>query len=113
MKESNLNFRVKLDKNNIPETIDWKASDKPKDTPDESKAIFVSVWDDKTNTALRMDLWTKEMSVEEMKMFYVNTLGGMAQTILNSTSDEFMANQTNELVEKFVEHLKREAEEQN
>ena len=57
-----------------------------------------------------MDLWTKEMSIEEMKMFYVNTLGGMAQTIMNSTNDEFLSNETNQLVEKFVEYLKREAE---
>lgn len=110
MKESNLNFRVELDENNIPEKIDWKASDKPKEIPDETKALFVSVWDDKSSTALRMDLWTKEMSIDEMKMFYINTLGGMAQTILNSTNDEFLANETNQLVEKFVEYLKREGE---
>lgn len=108
MKESKLNFKVTLDENNIPETIDWSASDKPGDTPDETKALFVSVWDEKSNTALRMDLWTKEMSIEEMKMFYINTLGGMAQTILNSTNDEFIAQETNDLVDKLVEYIKQE-----
>ena len=59
---------------------------------------------------MRIDLWTKDMPVDEMKRFYVDCLGGMAQSVLNSTGDEFMASQMNDLCDKLVEHLKKEAE---
>ena len=111
MKLSSINLSVQLDENNIPEKIMWDASDKPDTVNPETKAVSVSLWDEKTNNAMRIDLWTKEMSIDEMKRFYINSLGGMAQMILNSTGDKFMAEETNLLVEKMVEYLKREQEE--
>ena len=110
MKLSSINFAVELDDQNVPEKIMWDASDKPDNLPADTKAISVALWDDRTMNTMRIDLWTKEMTVEEMKRFFINSLGGYAQMILNSTGDEFMANETNALVEKFVEYLKREEE---
>ena len=109
MKKSTITFEVELDEQNIPEKINWTASDSDGSLK-ETKSVSVSLWDDAQNNAMRIDLWTKEMTVDEMKRFYINSLAGMAQMIMNSTSDEFMASQTNELCEKLVEHLKREEE---
>ncbi|MDH5381301.1 MAG: gliding motility protein GldC, partial [Cyclobacteriaceae bacterium] len=95
MKISNINIAVELDDQNIPEKIMWDASEKPEQVPTDTKAISVALWDDKTMNTMRMDLWTKDMSVEEMKRFFINTLGGYAQMILNSTGDEYMASETN------------------
>lgn len=110
MKKSDINFSIELDKENIPEKITWSASEKPDGTLTETKSISVSLWDHEQMNTMRIDLWTKEMPVDQMKRFYVDCLGGMAQTILNSTGDEFMASEMNNLCEKLAEHLKREAE---
>ena len=110
MTNSEIKFSVQLDKDNIPEKILWDATQKPDDGPSETKAISVSLWDGDQKNTMRIDLWTKEMPVDEMKRFYVDCLGGMAQTILSSTGDEFMSNEINDLCEKLVEHLKKEAQ---
>ena len=49
---------------------------------------------------MRIDLWTNDMPVDEMKRFYIDCLGGMSQSVLNSTGDEFMAEEMNLLCEK-------------
>ena len=90
MKKSEINFKIQLDENNIPETIQWDATDKPGKT-DHTKAITIGIWDDAEKNTLRLDLWTKEMPVNEMKMFYIDALSGMAQSILSATGDEKMA----------------------
>ncbi len=91
MKKSEINFKIQLDENNIPETIQWDATDKPGDL-DHTKAITIGIWDDVEKNTMRLDLWTKEMPIDEMKMFYIDALSGMAQSILSATGDENMAN---------------------
>jgi len=107
MKKSEINFTIELDENNVPENIIWNASDSGnKEVP--TNAIALSLWDDKQKNTMRIDLWTKEMPVDEMKRFTIDCIGGLSQTIMNSTGDEFMASEINALCEKLVEHLKKE-----
>ncbi|MEM7551762.1 MAG: gliding motility protein GldC [Bacteroidota bacterium] len=108
MKKSEINFTIELDEENIPEKIHWNADDKDNPSDSESKAISLSIWDHDQKNSLRIDLWTKEMPVDEMKKFYVDMIGGLAQSILNSTGDEYMASEMNTLCDNFVEHLKKE-----
>lgn len=110
MKKSDINFTIELDDSNVPEKISWNATEKPDGNLSETKAITVSLWDHEQLNTMRIDLWTKEMPVDQMKRFYVDCLGGMAQTILSSTGDEFMANQMNDLCEKLAQYLIKEAE---
>jgi gliding motility-associated protein GldC len=106
MKKSTINFTVELDANNVPDKILWDATDKPDATMSETKSISIALWDEKQKNTLRIDLWTKDMPVNEMKRFYVDCIGGLAQSMLTSTGDEVMANETNALCEKLVRHLK-------
>lgn len=108
MKKSTINFTVELDQNNVPEKIYWEATDKPDPELSETKSISIALWDHIQRNTLRIDLWSKDMPVDEMKRFYIDCLGGLAQSILGATGDEFMANQTQALCEKLVEHLKAE-----
>ena len=109
MKKSTINFVVELDQNNIPEKIMWEATDKPDPNMSETKAISLALWDERQKNTLRIDLWTKDMPVMEMKRFYIDCLGGLAQSMLNSTGDEHMSNETNALCEKLVKHLQSES----
>ena len=103
---SEINIKVGLDENKIPEKLSWSAPDGGVNNQ-ESKAVLLSVWDHKSQEALRIDLWTKDMPVDDMKRFYIDCLGGMAQNILNATGDEFIAHETNALAEKLVKHVKK------
>ncbi|MBR9997428.1 MAG: gliding motility protein GldC [Cyclobacteriaceae bacterium] len=106
MKKSNIIFKIDLDEKNIPDNIAWEASDTG-NNPMPTKAIACSVWDDKKQNTLRIDLWTKEMRVDEMDRFFVDTLGGLSQTILNATGDKFLSGELVNLCERFVEYLEK------
>lgn len=108
MKKSTINFSIQLDQNNVPDKIFWDATDKPEAGLSETKAISIALWDHIQKNTLRIDLWAKDMPVDEMKRFYIDCLGGLAQSMLSSTGDEVMANETNALCEKLVEHLRKE-----
>ncbi|MEC8221908.1 MAG: gliding motility protein GldC [Bacteroidota bacterium] len=110
MKKSEIKFIVSLDEKNIPEKIEWVAEDSLSQDLKESKSISLSLWDDKKKNTLRIDLWTKEMTTDDMKKFYIDCLGGLSQSILNSTGDEFMSKETNKLCEKLIEHIKNKSE---
>jgi gliding motility-associated protein GldC len=108
MKKSTIQFTVHLDEKNIPEKIEWDATDKPDPGMSETKSLNIALWDHQQKNTLRIDLWAKDMPVDEMKRFYIDCLGGLAQSILTATGDEVMANETSALCERLVEHLKKE-----
>jgi len=109
MKKSTINFTIELDNNNIPDKIYWDATDKPDAQLSETKSISIALWDHNQKNTLRIDLWAKDMPVEEMKKFYIDCLGGLAQSMLTSTGDEMMASETRTLCQRLVEHIKSES----
>ena len=110
MKKSTIQFLVELDANNFPEKILWDATDKPEPGFSETNSISVALWDHQQMNTLRIDLWTRAMPVEEMKRFYVDCLGGLAQSALSSTGDEYISNEMNSLCEKLVKHLQQKSQ---
>ena len=101
---SDIKFKVGLDYNKVPEEISWTAKDGGIDN-EESKAIMISVWDHKKKDTLRMDLWTKDMPVDEMKLFFHQTLVTMSDTYLRATQDEKMAATMKDFCDYFAEKL--------
>ena len=73
-----IKFTITLDENHIPEKLHWTASEGGGVSEEEIKALMISVWDGNEKVAKRVDLWTKEMMVDEMKYYhfqvYVNLL---------------------------------------
>ena len=110
-KQSDIHVTIGLDDDYIPETIQWEASDNPEKGPTPAQAISLAVWDDKAMNTMRIDLWTKDMPIDQMKRFHIDCIGGFAQSILNSTGDEFMSGEINKLCDQLVDHLKKEMEE--
>ncbi|WP_373941379.1 gliding motility protein GldC [Polaribacter sejongensis] len=101
---SQINFEIGLDENKVPEEIYWTAKDGGIDN-EESKAIMISVWDHKKKDTLRMDLWTKEMLVDEMKQFYHQTLVSMADSFERATDDQKMSATMRDFCDYFAEKL--------
>jgi len=108
MKKSHINFTVELDDKNVPEKITWNATDKPDGEMSESKAISISLWDQQQKNTMRIDLWSKDMPVDEMKRFYIDCVGGLAQSALNATGDEVFNTELNEVCKRLVKHLEEE-----
>ena len=90
MKESEIKFNILLDEENIPFAIDWEATDAGA-TNKPTKAIMLSMWDPEEKGALRIDLWTKEMTVEEMNHFFYQTMMTMADTYERATNNKEVA----------------------
>jgi gliding motility-associated protein GldC len=87
MEENKIIFNIGLDKEKMPETITWQAT-QAGDNPQDCKAVLVSLWDGAAKQTLKIDLWTKEMPVEEMNLFFYQTLHTMADTLKRSTGNE-------------------------
>jgi gliding motility-associated protein GldC len=95
MKQTEIKFKVSLDNNNLPTNIEWSAPDAGQTS--NCKSMMVALWDEKENNTLRIDLWTKDMSVDEMKKFYIQNILTLTDTYLKATADE----QTSALVKDF------------
>jgi len=105
MRKSTISFEIDLDDNNLPDKITWTASDN-QNAENNTKAIAVSLWDPIQQNTLKIDLWTKDMHVEEMDKFMVDTLGGLSQTMLNATGDTFISGAINSLCDRLATHIK-------
>lgn len=85
-KTSNIQIQVGLDNDRIPENIEWRATDSSEsDRFQQAKAMMIAFWDGGDKTALRIDLWTKQMMVDEMADFFFQTLMTMADTYQRAT----------------------------
>jgi len=95
-KKSTINFTISLDENHIPEEIVWAASDTGEDAVKAAKAMMISIWDKKESNTLRMDLWTKEMKVDEMRHFFMQSLITMSDVYERATNDTEIADEIRE-----------------
>lgn len=85
-KISEIRFTVHLDDNHVPEKIEWHAEDG--DVASICKAVMIALWDEKEKNTLRMDLWNKEMTVDEMKHFFHQNVMTMADTFERATGEK-------------------------
>ena len=85
MQTSTITIDVQLDDEKVPQMISWKASDSTADAAQRAKAMMISFWDGADKSALRIDLWTKEMMVDEMADFFYQTIMTMADTYQRAT----------------------------
>ncbi|MBD0832858.1 gliding motility protein GldC [Aestuariibaculum sediminum] len=101
---SKIELQVELDENRVPEKLFWTAQDGGI-TNEEAKAVLLSVWDSKAQETLRIDLWTKDMPVDEMKVFFHQTLVAMSDTFNRATQDEKMTATMKDFCDYFAEKL--------
>ena len=101
---SEIKINVTLDENKIPETLRWTAEDGGVDN-EAAKAVLLSVWDHKSKESLRIDLWTKDMPLDEMKIFFHQTLSAMTDTFERATNDAKMSATMRDFCDYFAEKL--------
>jgi gliding motility-associated protein GldC len=91
MTESSIHIQVGLDENKMPSEIRWSAPDNLPENTRNAKAFLLSLWDGSDKTAMRIDLWTKDMMVDEMEDFFYQTLVTMADTYQRATRHDDLA----------------------
>ena len=103
-KTSNINIKVTLDENRVPEQLSWSAEDGGVEN-EEAKAMLLSMWDPNQKETLRIDLWTKDMPLDDMKQFFHQTLVTMADTFNRATQDEAMTETMKDFCDYFAEKM--------
>ncbi len=74
-----------MDENRMPDSIQWSATESSAENAQKAKAMMISLWDGADKAALRIDLWTRDMMVDEMADFFYQTLMTMADTYGRAT----------------------------
>lgn len=93
---------VRLDAELVPEKLSWQASAQPQ-PPQQVKAFLLSLFENESRDTLKIDLWTKDMQVQEMDRFFYQTLRGLADTYLRATRNDPMAKAMEDFAQFFGE----------
>ena len=103
-KKTKITIDVNLDENNIPEEMRWTAPDGGVSDMD-TKAMLLSFWDSENQETLKMDLWVKEMPVDQIQLFFHQTLVSLSDTFYRATQDEKMTATMKDFCDYFEEKL--------
>lgn len=100
-----IRINVELDEHNVPQRILWDAEDAGLEEPTSCRAMFLSLWDHRSKDTLRLDLWTRDMTVDEMKIFFHQTLVSMSDSLEKSTTDARIAGDMRDFCDYFAEKM--------
>jgi len=88
-KKSEIQITVELNENNLPVKMNWTSSEN--NDGGECKSFFLALWDEKAQSSLHLNLWTKDMNVDEMRQFMHQMLLNQSDTLKKATGDEALA----------------------
>ena len=103
--QSEIKFTIQLDENKLPVSIDWEATESDEKGKKPCKSIILSIWDANEKTAMRIDLWTKDMPVDEMKQFFHQILLSMADTFERATGEKAITGDLRDFCHHFAEKM--------
>ncbi len=106
MQKSSINIDILLDPDKVPESITWNATDSSADMHQKAKAMCLAFWDGSDKTAMRIDLWTKEMMVDEMGEFFYQMMFTMADTFSRATKNAELAEEMRAFANVFVKKFR-------
>lgn len=99
---SDIRLSVAMDGDGVTD-IAWEADDAPEPGTQHARAMLLSLWDPEARNALRIDLWTKEMTVEDMNDFFFQTLLTLADTYKNATGNQDLMAEIKMFAREFAE----------
>ena len=108
MATSSINIDVTLDNDRVPEDIRWNATDTSADAARKAKAMMLAFWDGTEKTAMRIDLWTKDMMVDEMADFFYQTFMTMAETYQRATQDQTLVGDMKKFAKDFYNKFREQ-----
>jgi gliding motility-associated protein GldC len=108
MPKSSINIDVLLDADRVPEEIRWNATDTTAEAARKAKAMMLAFWDGADKTAMRIDLWTKDMMVDEMADFFYQTFMTMAETYQRATQDQVLTVEMKQFAKDFYNKFREQ-----
>jgi gliding motility-associated protein GldC len=106
MKTSKIEIDIELDDNKVPQSINWHATDSTADEKQAARSMMVAFWDADDKAALRIDLWTKDMMIDEMTDFYYQTFMGMADTYMRATQQQELSDDMKNFAKEFYKKFR-------
>ena len=97
IKESQIKLFITLDEKKMPVKIEWEADDTGFTGRKESQTVMLSLWDKNEKLTYSIDLWTKEMTVEDMQIHFHQMFLKMADTFQWAAQNSAAA----EIIRKF------------
>jgi gliding motility-associated protein GldC len=105
MKRAEIKLIVDMDENNVPESITWESTDSQNKEALPVKSMMLALWDHNYKNTLRIDLWTKDMPVDEMKRFFFETLQTMGDSFLRATGETNIVEDLRDYCAHFAEKM--------
>ncbi len=105
MKKAEIKITVELDENNVTENLLWESTDSQNTDKVAAKAMILALWDHKYKNSMRIDLWTKDMPVDEMKRFFYETLQTMGDSFLRATGEKNIVEDLRDYCAHFAEKM--------
>jgi len=103
--KSEIKFIVELDDKKMPEKIYWQADDADFTGTKEAKTLMLSLWDKKDNITLGIDLWTKEMLVDDMNQHFYQMILKLGDTYRKSTNNSEVSKMFDDFASQFAEKI--------
>jgi gliding motility-associated protein GldC len=100
-----IRLTVDLDADNVATRIQWQAAEAPGGGPATCQSMMLALWDSGKKTTAAIDLWTRDMTVEDMNVFFYQVLHKMADTYLRATKNESAAQTIREFGNRFGDGL--------
>ncbi|WP_353135984.1 gliding motility protein GldC [Pseudopedobacter sp.] len=105
MRTAEIKLTVELDDKNIPENITWESTDGENQDALAVKSMMLGLWDPGYKNTLRIDLWTKDMPYDEMKVFFCQNLLQMGDSFLRASGGDPMAEKLIADLKDYCEHF--------
>jgi len=86
-----IKLTIDLDGDKLPTRIVWQASDAENPGPTNCQSAMISLWDCETKTTASIDLWTPEMTVDDMNIHVYQVIHKLADTYWRATKDKEVA----------------------
>lgn len=102
-KTSEIKIKVGLNSENVPVDLKWKASDSDHEAFNACKSINLSIWDPVEKNSLGINLWTLDLTIDEMHSHYFRTLLNFTDSYVRATQNPY----AKELIQKLCTELSK------
>lgn len=102
---SEIKFSIQLDDKKLPRKIEWEATDAGFEGKKQCSTMMISLWDKEEKVTMGIDLWTKDMTVEDMNVHFYQMISKMADTYLRSTNNNDAAKMIEDFGKEFAVKL--------
>ena len=97
-----IKLTIGLDADNLPVNIEWEATEARDPGPAACQSMMLSLWDSEEQSMAAINLWTKSTTVEEMNRYFYQVFHKLADTYLQATQNEQLAESMHAFGEEFA-----------